>query len=90
MNKNHFDKIIQTLKDNGYQLGNSEYNDQAFGSWWITINSKPPFRIVHDGRDKTICLEKYEKDEWNCIMADKTITGKHIVNKLKSEIIKDI
>jgi hypothetical protein len=55
------------------------------GSWEIQISASPPYRIAHDGRDKTIVLEIL-KNGWTCIIADKTKSGRHLIPKLKEEL----
>jgi len=79
--------ILQELQQRDISIKLSEYHGYAFGSWFIEIYSKPPYRLVHDGRDKTIVLEVKNKDkEWTSILADKTRSGKHVLKALLDKI----
>ena len=78
--------MLANLKESNIQIKESEYDAQAFGSWYIEIISSPPYRVVHDGRDKTIVLEASRNNEWSSIMYDKTKTGKHVIKRLVQEL----
>jgi len=78
--------ILSNLKDNQVLIEKSEYHDQSFGSWYIQTNSLPTYRIAHDGRDKTIALKIKRNGEWDCLLFDKTISGKHVLKKLLTEL----
>ena len=80
-----YKSILKELEMNGIPIHSSRYDDHAMGSWFIETSSTPPYRIVHDGRDKTIVLEVFE-NEWNSMLADKTKSGKHVISKLMHEL----
>lgn len=81
-----YNSIIANLKKCSIPIKYSEYDDQAFGSWYVEIQSIPLYRIVHDGRDKTIALEVSRNNEWNCLISDKTKSGKHVIEQLLEEL----
>ena len=80
-----YNAILSSLESHNIPIKESEFNEEAFGSWYIETKSLPVYRVVHDGRDKTIVLE-VNKNEWSSLMHDKTKTGKHIIQKLVDEL----
>ena len=78
--------MLANLKEYSIPIKYSEYDDQTFGSWYVEIESNPFYRVVHDGRDKTIVLEVNKNNKWNCLISDKTKTGKHVIEKLRAEL----
>ena len=80
-----YENILSELKERGVSIQDSGYDDRVMGSWFIQVDSTPLYRIVHDGRDKAIVLEVYEK-EWDSLLADKTRSGKHAIAKLIDEL----
>ena len=56
------------------------------GSWYIETQSQPAYRLVHDGRDKTIVLEISRNSEWDSLAFDKSKTGKHVIQRLVEEL----
>ena len=81
-----YNALLTKLKELNIPIKESEYNEKAFGSWYIEIKSSPPYRVVHDGRDKTIVLEKNNNNEWSSVMYDKTNSGKHVIERLIKEL----
>jgi len=81
-----YNALLTNLKELHIPIKESEYNEKAFGSWYIEIKSSPSFRVVHDGRDKTIVLEKIKNKEWCSVMYDKTKSGKHVIETLVKEL----
>lgn len=81
-----YNAVLASLKELDIPIKESEYNEQAFGSWYVEIKSLPPYRVVHDGRDKTIVLEENKNGEWSSLMYDKSKTGKHVIERLVQEI----
>jgi hypothetical protein len=82
-----YEAMIADLEKKGIKIKTSKYDDHAMGSWYIVTNTMPPYRIVHDGRDKTVVLEVLE-NEWNPLIADKTQSGKHVISRLMDELLK--
>lgn len=81
-----FKSISNCLKEHGVLIKKSRYDEKIFDSWFIEIDSKPSYRIVHDGRDKIIVLEEMNNSEWRSIMADKTKSGKHVLSKVLTKL----
>lgn len=78
--------MLESLRAFDIKIAFAEYDEQAFGSWYIEIESNPKYRIVHDGRDATIVLEVIKNYDWSCLLSDKTKSGKHVIEKLVREL----
>lgn len=81
-----YQTLLSNLTENGIPVRASKYYENAFGSWYIEIESNPLYRVAHDGRDKTIVLEVLKNNDWHCLSYDKTKSGKHVIKKLKNEL----
>ncbi|MGD8941040.1 MAG: hypothetical protein PVJ72_16765 [Gammaproteobacteria bacterium] len=81
-----YNALLTNLKELNIPIKETEFNEQAFGSWYIEIESSPSYRVVHDGRDKTIVLEKSNNNEWSSVMYDKTKSGKHVIERIVKEL----
>lgn len=57
-----YDLAIQKLSDK--DIKNKEYNDKAFGSWFIEIQDK---RLVYDGKDAWLIFQTKTKGDWTDI-----------------------
>ena len=76
-----YERILREIKDKSLPIKESKYEEAIFGSWYIELETNPSYRVVHDGRDKTIVLEVSKNDEWECLISDKTKSGKHVLEK---------
>ena len=83
---NEYDSILEKIKLKDLPIKDAKYEEAVFGSWYIELDSNPSYRVVHDGRDKTIVLEINKNNEWVCLVSDKTKSGKHVLEKLMSEL----
>ena len=81
-----YQALLRYLEENNIPVRSSKYYENAFGSWYIEIESDPLYRVAHDGRDKTIVLEIFKNNDWHCLSFDKTKSGKHVIGKLKYEL----
>ena len=57
-----YDLAVQKLSDK--DIKNKEYNNQAFGSWFIERQDK---RLVYDGKDSWLILQTKTKGDWTDI-----------------------
>jgi len=78
--------MLGSLKTLDISIACAEYDEQAFGSRYVEIDSKPRYRVVHDGRDETIVLEIMKYNDWSCLLSDETKSGKHVIEKLVAEL----
>lgn len=84
---NSYTSLLKQLDEEGISIKSSEYDEHLMGSWAIEIESKPAYRIVHDGRDKTIVLEVSDgRNDWTSLLADKTKSGNHVLATLASKL----
>lgn len=57
-----YDLAVQKLADK--DIKNKEYNDKAFGSWFIEGQGN---RLVYDGKDSWLIFQTKAKDDWKDI-----------------------
>lgn len=81
-----YNAMLLNFKAHNIPVRESEFNEQAFGSWYIETKSQPVYRVVHDGRDRTIVLEVKHNNEWSCLLSDKTKSGRYVLQKLVDEL----
>ena len=43
----------------------ASYSDRSFGSWYVTVDSRPPRRIVWDGKECWLLVEQETADLFN-------------------------
>jgi hypothetical protein len=58
MNKETFDHVFKEVTDANYPIEKSEYNENAFGSWYICLNIAPRRRLVWDGKEHWLVAEE--------------------------------
>lgn len=63
-NWNLFLYDLATQKLNGINIQNKEYNNNAFGSWFIENQNK---RLVYNGKDSWLTLQAKIKGDWTDI-----------------------
>jgi hypothetical protein len=55
------------------QILQQSYNYESFGSWWFSFRFKgQELRVVFDGKDGTLFLQKKVASEWNEIQSRQT------------------
>ena len=74
------------MKTNNIPIKYSEYNDQVFGSWYIELMTKPFYKVIYDGKDSTLDLQKYNSKEWSQILCVNSQSSEEILNQLTSEL----
>lgn len=65
MSSKEYDDAMKQLLGAGYNIVKSEYNDSAFGSWFITVNTTPSRRITWEGREKILRVEEETEELLN-------------------------
>jgi hypothetical protein len=83
---NQYEAMLKSLEEFDIKVASAKYCEQSLGSWYVDIKSDPKYRIAHDGRDNTIVLEVMKGKDWSCLLSDKTKSGKHVIEKLVSEL----
>jgi hypothetical protein len=65
MNKTSFDIANQEIKKLGCQILESKYHEETFGSWYITIENEPKIRMVWDGKEEELSVQKMTDETFN-------------------------
>ena len=58
MDKAAFISTRAHLEQAGFVIDGGTYDDAAFGSWWLTLHEKPRLRVLWDGRDGWVLLQR--------------------------------
>jgi hypothetical protein len=58
MNRSDFIEVQSDLSRAGLQVEDARYDRRAFGSWYVTIAMAPRMRIVWDGRDRWLYVQR--------------------------------
>lgn len=58
MTKEAFELTRELLRDRGFTVAGAAYDEAHFGSWWISVAQEPPLRIVWDGKDGWVILQR--------------------------------
>jgi hypothetical protein len=53
-----FEEMSRMLSAEGFSVVRAEYQRRSFGSWIIDIAATPPVRVVWDGKESCLCVEK--------------------------------
>jgi hypothetical protein len=65
MDRSDFDLTQRLLMDRGLVIEEATYKCEVFGSWWVTVRSNPPFRILWDGRDGWLYVQRRSEHQDN-------------------------
>lgn len=65
MNEPSFKMTKEKILNSKFEIIESEYHSEAFGSWYISINSKPNRRIVWDGKENWLLIEEKTDERYN-------------------------
>jgi hypothetical protein len=52
------EKTEQLLAEAGLSTSSQGVDGSAFGSWWVVVNVDPPMRIVWDGKDGWLIVQR--------------------------------
>lgn len=53
-----FDAIQSLLVQHGLQIQDAQVHPAAFGSWYVTVSTAPRLRILWDGKDRWLFLQR--------------------------------
>jgi hypothetical protein len=53
-----FDNVRSLLRELGLRISEAEYAAEDFGSWFVTLEVDPPLRVVWDGKDGWLIVER--------------------------------
>jgi hypothetical protein len=58
MDQNAFEITRQLLQEAGFVIDETDFDCEDFGSWFVCVRSNPRFRIVWDGRDGLLLVQR--------------------------------
>jgi len=53
-----FGDLRRLLTDAGSVVADSSYSPESFGSWWILLRGQTSHRLVWDGKDQWLILQR--------------------------------
>ena len=62
MDQSWFKRMSSRLQAQGLTISESRYDRKAFGNWFIVVETHPRLRVVWDGRDAWIYVERETDD----------------------------
>ena len=65
MNKETFDHVFKVVTNANYPVEINEYDEKAFGSWYITLKTAPKRRLVWDGKEQWLLVEEQTSETFN-------------------------
>ena len=63
MNKPTFEKVFNEIVNANIAIGDNEYLENSFGSWYITVLTVPKRRLVWDGKESWCIVQEEIFDE---------------------------
>jgi hypothetical protein len=58
MNRKAFDETLVLLTASGLKPRSHEYEEKVFGSWWIEVDGDPRLRIIWDGKNASVVVQR--------------------------------
>ena len=58
MTKEDFELTRELLRGHGFTVEGAACDPAHFGSWWVSVAHKPPLRIVWDGKDGWVVVQR--------------------------------
>ncbi len=65
MNEETFETVKGHIQKAGLSISEAEYHPQTFGSWYIIVSSEPNYRMVWDGKQQWLVVERQTKEIFN-------------------------
>jgi hypothetical protein len=86
-----FNNAKEKLLSDGYNIADSEYHRESFGSWYITLDTLPKRRLVWDGRDYLLRVDEETREVVHGVNAWKDIwVSKRIETSELDDLIKEV
>jgi hypothetical protein len=63
VNKDSFRRAVDLLRELGYTVAEHKYMRRSFGSWHVTIDATPQLRIVWDGKEGWLRVDRKDLTE---------------------------
>lgn len=58
MNRHSYDRARALLRSEVGQIAESRYSASSFGSWYITVSGEPSLRLVWDGKEAWLVVQR--------------------------------
>lgn len=58
MDEAAFQSTCDLLSTNGFQVVEARYDGHSFGSWFVSVQTSPQCRIVWDGKDGWLYVDR--------------------------------
>ena len=81
MDARDFETVRKQLLEAGLKEDGPRYDESAFGSWFVVIERNPRLRVVWDGKDGRLTMQRQRVEgEWEDLWvaeaeADQTLAG---------------
>jgi len=59
-----FDTFRDQLTEAGFQVSAEDHHPESFGSWLLDLDTQPRCRLIWDGKDHWLILQRGGVDEW--------------------------
>ncbi len=53
-----FEMTQQLLQQAGFVIDEARFDREDFGSWFVCVHSNPRLRVVWDGKDGWLCVQR--------------------------------
>ena len=74
MDRSAFNRMSSLLQTREAVISEARYDARAFGSWFIVVDTRPPLRVVWDGKDGWLYVQR---------RADEIHTGNQVWENLR-------
>jgi hypothetical protein len=72
----NYEAVRSKLVEVGCREGAAEYHESAFGSWFVEIEQNPQLRVVWDGKDRWLRVQREDAvGKWESVWVAKTESG---------------
>lgn len=65
MNENDFKTASLLLAQEIAPITQAKYEEKIFGSWYVELATQPPLRLIWDGRDGWLRIERHTDKKFN-------------------------
>jgi len=58
MSESQYKNAVAMFQREFVDVEESGYRNEVFGSWWLTVKSSPPIRLVWDGKEGWLVVQR--------------------------------
>jgi hypothetical protein len=63
MNKPTFEQVLKEIQKANVAIGENEYFEKSFGSWFVTVQTNPKRRLVWDGKESWYIVQEESEEK---------------------------